>query len=466
MSDTLYNQMSKEMSDKSIFGSAQKFAYDYVNTSRSRKVFPSEQALEALGEFDETLPVSTVSGEEVIEILHRLGSPATVSQIAGRYFGLVNGGVIPTALAAKWLVDFWDQNCPLYLSSPIASKLEDVVEGWMKELLGLPDRCVAGFVSGSSMAIFCGLAAGRYRLFDKHGWDINKNGFHGAPILRIVASRQAHGTVTKAVSLLGFGSDNVEWVDADDQGRIDETKIPELCESTLIVLQAANVNSGAFDKFESICTKARKAGSWVHIDGAFGLWAAGSEKLKHLIRGAELANSWSLDAHKTLNAPYDSGIVMCDDKDALVNALHASGSYIVYGENRDGMLYTPEMSRRARSVELWATLKYLGKEGVDELVTGLHLRAVQAAEELKIAGFSILNDVCFNQVLIAGDNEDQTQKVMKSVQNDGICWVGGSKWQGRSVIRLSVCSWATTPEDISMSVRSFHKSRQRILDDI
>ena len=250
------------------------------------------------------------------------------------------------------------------------------------------------------------------------------------------------------------------------EGRIDETKIPELCESTLIVLQAANVNSGAFDKFESICTKARKAGSWVHIDGAFGLWAAGSEKLKHLIRGAELANSWSLDAHKTLNAPYDSGIVMCDDKDALVNALHASGSYIVYGENRDGMLYTPEMSRRARSVELWATLKYLGKEGVDELVTGLHLRAVQAAEELKIAGFSILNDVCFNQVLIAGDNEDQTQKVMKSVQNDGICWVGGSKWQGRSVIRLSVCSWATTPEDISMSVRSFHKSRQRILDDI
>lgn len=463
MANELHQRMSKEMSDKTLFDSAQKFAYDYADNSRDRNVFPTAQALEALKEFDESMPELMGGGEEVMEMLHRLGSPATVSQIAGRYYGLVNGGVIPAALAAKWLVDFWDQNCPLFLSSPIASKLEEVVESWLKDLLGLPARCVAGFVSGSSMAIFCGLAAGRYRLFENQGWDINKKGYQDAPKIRIIASRQAHGTVTKAVALLGFGSDNVEWVDADEQGRIDEAKIPELCSSTLLILQAANVNSGAFDNFELICAKARQAGSWVHVDGAFGLWAAGSEKLKYLTQGAELANSWSLDAHKTLNAPYDSGIVMCDDKDALINALQASGSYIVYGENRDGMLYTPEMSRRARSVELWATLKYLGKMGVDELVTGLHFRAQQAANELQAVGFQILNDVCFNQILIAADDEEQTLKVMESVQNEGVCWVGGSKWKDKSVIRFSVCSWATTAEDISMSVRSFDNARRQIL---
>ncbi len=311
-----------------------------------------------------------------------------MAQTGGRYFGFVNGGVIPVALAARWLSDFWDQNTALYVISPIAAKLEEVAQSWLRELFGLPERTVAGFVSGSSLAIFCALAAARYRVFQNNGWDINKKGFGGAPRVRIVAGRQAHGTVVKAIALLGFGIDSIEWVDVDDQGRIIPSALPELDASTILILQAGNVSSGAFDPFEDICEKANQARAWVHIDGAFGLWAAASRRLQHLTKGMAKADSFSVDGHKTLNAPYDSGIVLCRDKAALTHALHASGSYIAYSENRDGMLYTPEMSRRARAVELWAALKYLGKEGLDELVYGLHRRAVQMARELAAEGLS------------------------------------------------------------------------------
>jgi glutamate/tyrosine decarboxylase-like PLP-dependent enzyme len=397
--------------------------------------------------------------------LNQYGSPATAAQTGGRYFGFVNGGAIPVSLAARWLADFWDQNTALHVMSPIASKLEAVSESWLRELLGLPEKVVAGFVSGSSLAIFCGLAAARYRMFEKSGWDINKNGYYGAPKIRVVAGRQAHGTVVKAIALLGLGTDTIEWVETDRQGRINPSKIPALDNTTILILQAGNVSSGAFDPFDEICAKANRSSAWIHIDGAFGLWAAASNRLKHLTRGMETANSFSLDGHKTLNTPYDNGIVLCNDKDALTHALHASGSYIAYGDNRDGMLYTPEMSRRARVIELWAALKYLGKEGIDELVGGLHERAVQIARELNAQNFFILNEVVFNQVLVACESDTLTEQTMRHIQASGECWVGGARWDGKSVIRISICSWATTAEDISRCVNAFVSARQKAIQE-
>lgn len=462
MTNNLQEKMFYEMEQKAIFEQAKGYAFDYADKALGRNVFPTDEAIGDLDQFIEEMPEFTFDSGDILRQLHQYGSPATVSQIGGRYFGLVNGGVIPVSLATRWLSDFWDQNTPLYLSSPIVSKLEEVTELWLRQLLGLPKSVVAGFVSGSSMAIFCGLAAARYRIFQNNDWDINNKGFDGAPKIRIVIGRQAHGTVVKAIALLGFGIDNIEWMETDAEGRVNLSAVPELDASTILLLQAGNVNSGSFDAIDEISDKAKAANAWVHIDGAFGLWAAGSSRLKHLTIGIEKADSWSLDGHKTLNTPYDNGILLCKDKEALVQALQASGSYIVYTDNRDGMMYTPEMSRRARVVELWATLKFLGKAGVDELVFGLHERAVQMGKELKAEGFEILNDVVFNQVLVACDSEEITTRTIETIQKSGECWVGGTTWLGKAVIRISVCSWATTEADISRSVRAFVSARDKV----
>jgi glutamate/tyrosine decarboxylase-like PLP-dependent enzyme len=460
MNDDLRKRMFNEMEQKFLFEEARSAAYAYADHAPERRVFPSDQAISDLSHFDEDLPPAHGNALQILRQLDQFGSPATVAQIGGRYFGLVNGGVLPVTLAVRWLTDFWDQNTPLYLSSPIASRLEVVTEGWLRDLFYLPDSCVAGYVSGSSMSILCGLAAARQHHFERLGWDINRNGYSGAPRLRVIASRQAHGTVGKAIALLGFGTDNVEWVDADLQGRIRTDQVPGLDASSILVLQAGNVNSGAFDDFDVLCSRAQKAGAWVHIDGAFGLWAAASKQLSHLTRGMEFADSWSFDGHKTLNTPYDSGIIMCRHRDALVHALHAAGAYIVYSEQRDGMLHTPEMSRRGRIFELWAALKYLGKSGVDELVYGLHLCARQFAAELQQQDFEILNDVVFNQVLVACESDAITAATITQVQRRGECWVGGTRWQQRDVIRISVCSWATTEQDVTRSVKALVEARE------
>lgn len=454
------------MEQKDIFRQAQNFAFDYADHVLEGNVYPTPDAIADLDMFVEKLPKSVGNAAEILEQLNQYGTPASVAHTGGRYFGFVNGGVIPASLAVRWLSDFWDQNTALYVMSPITSKLEEVSESWLRELLGLPEKVVAGFVSGSSLAIFCGLAAARYRIFQNNNWDINKKGFCGAPKVRVVAGLQAHGSVVKAIALLGFGIDNIEWVETDTQGRIIPSEVPELNESTILILQAGNVSSGAFDSFDELCEKANKAHAWVHIDGAFGLWAAASSRLNHLTKGMEKANSFSVDGHKTLNTPYDSGIVLCNDKEALTHALHASGSYIAYSENRDGMLYTPEMSRRGRAIELWAALKYLGKEGVDELVSGLHQRAVQIGQELKAENFQILNDVVFNQVLVACDSDKITVQTMRHIQESGECWVGGASWDGKAVIRVSVCSWATTEDDITRSVNAFVTARNKAVREL
>ncbi len=362
--------------------------------------------------------------------------------------------------------DTWDQNAALYVISPIASVLEEVCEDWLTELFHFPKETAAGFVSGSSTATLCGLTAGRNYLLEHMGYDVSKKGLFGAPEIRVVLGEGAHSTIYKALSILGLGSDRILKVPMDEQGRICTDAVPELDNRTLLILQAGNVNTGAFDDFQVLCQKASAAGCWVHVDGAFGLWAAASEELKHLTEGVQFADSWSLDAHKTLNAPYDNGIIMCRHRKALTKALHMTGSYIMYSDNRDGMLYTPDMSRRARIVELWAALKSLGKKGVSELVEDLHHKAVYFAEKLRQSNFTIHNEVTFNQVLASFKNSDDTEKILKHIQASGDCWCGGANWKDNSVIRISVCSYRTTYEDIDRSVEAFIRAQESIHSDI
>jgi glutamate/tyrosine decarboxylase-like PLP-dependent enzyme len=462
MTDTknLQEQMFQAAQRRDLFEQAKGYAYEYMNGVFDRNVFPDEAALAKLKEFDEELPKTPGDPSEMLQKLHEIGSPASVATTGGRYFGFVTGGAFPPVLAAKWLADVWDQNSALNVLSPVSAKLEAISQRWAVDLLRLPPEAVAGFVSGTSLATFVGLAAGRYELLHRAGWDVNAKGLFGAPPLRVVASAEAHGTVYKAVALLGLGKERVELIPVDEQGRIRADQLPALDERTLVVTQAGNVNSGAFDPFDAVCGMAEKAGAWVHVDGAIGLWAAASRGKRHLVQGAERADSWSVDAHKTLNAPYDSGLIFCRHADALVTAIsQATGAYIIYSDIRDGMLYTPDMSRRSRAIEMWALLKTIGRSGVEELVDGLCERAQQAAELLTKEGFKILNDVVFNQVLVACETPEQSGAMVKHLQQSGECWCGGSIWQGKPVIRISVSSWATTANDIDRTVAAFVSAR-------
>lgn len=429
----------------------------------NQPVFPAQEALEGLNIFKESLPSEPGNPYKILNKLHFYGSPATVAQTGGRYFGFVNGGIVPAALAAKWLSDAWDQNAALYVISPIASVLEEVCEKWLVDLLNLPEGTAAGFVSGSSTATLCGLTAGRNHLLTELGYDVSAKGLFGAPEIRIILGEGAHSTVYKALSILGLGNERLIKVPIDQQGRIIPDSVPELDNRTLLILQAGNVNSGAFDDFKTLCQRARDANSWVHVDGAFGLWAGASEQLSHLTRGVELADSWSVDAHKTLNAPYDNGIILCRNRNSLTQALHMTGSYIIYSDHRDGMLYTPDMSRRARIVELWATLKSLGQKGISELIEDLHNKAKYFAKNLEQNGFTIKNNVSFNQVLSSLDNSILTEKTLKFIQDSRECWCGGAKWQNESVIRISVCSYRTTYEDIDLSVKAFVQAKEKAI---
>jgi len=459
---TLQEKMFALAADHALFEQAKTNAFDYLDSAFERSPYPTDAALAGLTAFDEPLPANPADPAKMLHLLHEYGSPATVATTGGRYFGLVVGSVFPPVMAARWLADVWDQLATLYVTSPVMGKLEAVCEKWLLDILGLPKDCVAGFVSGTSMATMCGLAAGRYELLRRQGWDVNSKGLFGAPPFRVVVGAEAHGTVFKALALLGLGKDRVEIVPVDAQGRIDPAQMPTLDSNTLLVLQAGNVNSGSFDPLDELCQRANAAGSWVHVDGAFGLWAAASASKRYLTRGIEKADSWSVDGHKTLNTPYDSGIVLCRRPEALVAALQNTGSYILYSENRDGMLYTPEMSRRGRVVELWATLKTLGRSGVEELVDGLCARAQQAAGQLKAEGFQVQNDVVFNQVLVTGDSPDETGALLKRLQKSGEVWCGGANWHGQPVIRISVCSWATTEKDIDRLTEAFVAARKEI----
>lgn len=457
----LHESLHNENGDKRLFSTAVESALAYIQEVTHRSVIPSDDAISNLQALDVSMPEEPISGEEVLHELNVYGSAATIAQTGGRYFGFVNGGVLPAALAARWLADAWDQNAALHVMSPIASRLEQVCERWLIELLGLPRGCVAGFVSGTSVATLCGLAAARHAILADQGWNVENKGLCGAPRLRVVTGEQAHGTVYKALAILGLGAECVERVPVDDQGRLKPSLLPTLDKSTIVILQAGNVNTGAFDPFDEICALANDAGAWVHIDGAFGLWAAASEGRQNLTAGIHRADSWAVDAHKTLNAPYDCGIALTRWPDALAAAMRASGAYIQYGEGRDGMTFSPDMSRRARAIELWATLRRLGRRGVADLVDELCERAQQFAHALEERGFRVLNEVVFNQVLVACESEAVTRDTLLNIQSSGECWCGGTQWRGASAIRISVCSWVTTSTDVSRSVAAFEVARSK-----
>jgi len=452
--------MHDALQSKKLLKEAEKYAFDYLDNLDNMDVFPSQENLDRLSSFDEELEDQGGSAEKILQQLHDFGAPATVAQSGGRYFGFVNGSSIPVAMAAKWISDVWDQNGGLFYTSPINSKLESVCEKWLVGIFNLPNETVAGFVSGTSMANFCALAAARFYLIKKMGWDINEKGLMGAPAIRIIAHRQVHSSVKKTLVLLGFGKQNIEWVDSDDQGRMILEQMPKLDSSCLLILQAGNANTGSFDYFNSICDLALECDAWVHIDGAFGLWAAASKSLSHLTKGIEKASSWAVDGHKTLNTPYDSGIVLCKYPDALISAMQATGEYIVYSDFRDPMLYTSEMSKRSRAIELWVAMKYLGKQGIDTLVTQLYNQAIQIRNGLQDLDFEILNEVVFNQVLVAYKDAETTKAIVKYIQDSGQAWLGGSVWLGRTAIRISLCSWATTAEDIKKTLALFDEAKR------
>jgi glutamate/tyrosine decarboxylase-like PLP-dependent enzyme len=430
----------------------------YLMDLDNMPVYPSQDALKLLQMFDEEIPTQQNNPIETLKKLAEIGSKTAVNHGGSRYFGFVNGGILPIGIASRWLADTWDQNAALEVMSPISAKLEQVCEQWLIQLLNLPSPTKMGLVGGTSVATLCGLAAARNHQYNKLNWDVNKNGLIGAPKLRIIMGDQTHGTVSKMIRLLGFGSQSIEIVASDNQGRMMVDNLPIMDESCILVLQAGNVCSGSFDDFHAICSIANKTGAWIHIDGAFGLWAQASPQLQHLTVGVELADSWSVDGHKTLNTPYDCGIILCKHPAAITEALHQQGSYIEFGETRDSMIYTPDMSRRARGIDLWACLHHLGKEGVASLLNRLHEGAVFIAKHLNAIGYVIENDIHFNQVIVHAGNEALTREVLQKLQSSGVIWCGSATWKGRFIIRLSVCSWQTNEHDLTKAVEEFRKA--------
>jgi glutamate/tyrosine decarboxylase-like PLP-dependent enzyme len=393
-----------------------------------------------------------VPAEQVIDELVEGADPGIVASAGPRYFGFVTGGALPAALAADWMTSTWDQNAHMWIGSPAASVVEEVVEDWVLSLLGLPESASVGLVTGAQMANVTCLAVARDHVLKQAGWDAANQGLIGAPPLTVIAGVEAHATVFSALRLLGLGRDAAHLVACDDQGAMDPDALArELKDAgpAIVCAQAGNVNSGACDPLEPIEYLCEQSGAWLHVDGAFGLWAAASPKYRHLVRGLERADSWATDAHKWLNVPYDGGLAIVKDRVAHRRAMRLAAAYLVEGEQRDNFDYTPEASRRARGFTLYAALRSLGRGGVAELIERNCAQASLFAEMLREGGAEILNDVVLNQVLVAAP-----ASAVARIQADGTCWAGGTVWHGREALRISTSNWATTDADVERSARA------------
>ena len=437
-----------------ILTSAAERAQRYLQSLGERSVRPSAEAVANLRRFDGPLPDQPSSPEQTLALLDAAGSPATMATASSRFFGFVIGGSLPAALAANWLASAWDQNAGLSLISPVAAKLEEVSLRWLIDLFGLPPQSGGGFVTGATMANFTALAAARHAVLARAGWDVEAHGLFGAPPITVVISEESHPTIFKSLGMLGLGRERVVRVTVDGQGRMRLDALPRLAGPTIVCTQAGNVNTGSFDPIGAICAKAHEANAWVHVDGAFGLWAAVTPSKTHLAEGINEADSWATDAHKWLNVPYDSGIAFVRDSDSLRAALAIRASYLLRQDSRQPSDYTPEVSRRARGVDVWAALHSLGRSGVAEMVDRCCRHAARFAEGFRSAGFRILNDVVLNQVLVSFGSEERTRSVIAAIQLDGTCWCGGTVWQGHAAMRISVSSWATTDEDVEKSLKA------------
>ena len=455
--------MSDVRATGELLADALQRALQYLERAPARRISPGQAEVERLADLCGPLAESPSDARDVLGLLDDIGSPATVINAGGRYFGFVNGGALPPALAADWLSSAWDQNAGLAVCSPTAAALEETVVRWVCELLRLPSGTGGGLVTGASMANFCGLAAARHALLHRQGWSVERDGLFGAPPLDVIVGEEVHVSLLKALSLLGLGSGRVIRVPCDAQGRMRADRLPALSSCAIVCLQAGNVNTGALDPAAPICAEASAQGAWVHVDGAFGLWAAAAPGRAHLAEGFERADSWATDAHKWLNVPYDCGIVLVRKPELLEAAMSTSASYLAQGAQRHPFRYTPEMSRRARSVPLWAALRSLGRAGVAQMIERCCRHAVRFADGLRGAGHAVLNDVVLNQVLVSFGGPEVTNAVIAEVQRDGTCWCGGTVWQEKTAMRISVSSWATTDEDVEKSLAAMLRIAARVV---
>ena len=410
------------------------------------------------------VPDRPMEPREVVADLVAAADPGVVASGSGRFFGFVIGGANPAALAADWLTSAWDQNAGLYVLGPAASVVEEVAGEWLAELFGLPVGMSVGFVTGAQMANFTGLAAALHEVLRRAGWDLATGGLWGAPRVRVLAGAGRHGTIDRALRFLGVGTSAIVEVDADRQGRMQPAALAAALQQgsgpAIVCAQVGNVNSGAIDPVGEICTIAHEHDAWVHVDGAFGLWAGASPRLRPLVAGVELADSWATDAHKWLNVPYDSGLIFCAHPDAHRAAMGIRAGYLMHsaGDERDALDYGPEHSRRARGFAIYAAIRALGLEGIADLVERCAAFASRFAERLAAADrVEVLNDVILNQVLVRflaadGDHDAHTRRVIERVQHDGTCWMSGTTWQGQAAMRISVSNWSTDQADVDRAV--------------
>ena len=447
------------MSERELFRQVADHAADFVATLDTRPVRAAADVESLTAALGGPLPERGAAPEDVVAALVEAADPGLVAIPSGRYFGFVIGGAVPAAVAADMLASVWDQNAGLYVAGPAAAVVEEVCRGWLAELLGLPSGVSVAYVTGCQMAHVTALAAARHKVLADAGWDVAAKGLAGGPAITVVVGAKRHVTVDRALRLLGIGAASLAVVGADDQGRMRVDELRALLASTsgptIVCAQAGEVNTGAFDAIDEIADAVAGTGAWLHVDGAFGLWAAASPELRHLVRGSERADSWTTDGHKWLNVPYDSGLAFCAHPDAHRAAMGVTAAYLAHTDDkreRDEMDWTPEFSRRARGFAVYAALRSLGRSGVAELVERCCRHARRFAAELDAAGATILNDVVLNQVLVRFGDGERTRRVIAAVQDDGTCWLGGTEWDGEHAMRISVSSWRTTDEDVDRSV--------------
>jgi glutamate/tyrosine decarboxylase-like PLP-dependent enzyme len=462
------------VAEEDILERALTAARAYIASRTDRPVWPTVALVDLRAALGGPLPTEPTDGRQVIDTLARAAEPGLVTTTGPRYFGFVTGGALPATVAAEWLTTAWDQNGALFVMSPAAAVVEEVAAGWLLELFGLPKTASTGFVTGCGMANFTALAAARHELLRRAGWDVEADGLQHAPKLRVIVGDEVHVSAIAALRLIGIGSRQVQRVTVDDQGRMKADALERALatgdQPTIVCAQAGNVNTGAFDPLDAIADLTSRHRAWLHVDGAFGLWAAASAALKHHTRGVERADSWATDAHKWLNVPYDSGLVFVAHPAAHRGAMSMSAAYWLRSveEPREPMDWTPEGSRRARGFAVYAALRSLGRRGVEDLIDRCCRLARRFADRLRREpGIRILNDVVLNQVLVrveppGGDADAATRDVIRRVQEERVCWLGGTRWHEMDAMRISVSNWSTTEDDVDRSVDSIVRAVRRV----
>ena len=429
-------------------------AVAYLDTIDRRPVAPDEEVLAGLAAFDEALPASGRPPEETLRLLADAGGPATVASNGGRYFGFVTGGAHPAAMATAWLAAAWDQNAALPVMSPVASTLHEVSRRWLVDALRLPPETGVAFVSGATVANASCLAAARDALLERAGWDVQQDGLFGAPEPTVVVGAQRHSTLSKSLGLVGLGRRRVVVVPADDQGRLRAESLPDVDGPVLVCAQAGEVNTGAFDPFDDLADWVAARDGWLHVDGAFGLWALADPSRAHLVAGLDRADSWATDGHKWLNVTYDCGMAFVRRVEDLRRTFAATAGYLPPSDAFEAMHHTPQSSQRARQLEVWAVLRTLGRDGLADLVSRTCDAAARIADGLAAGGLAVLNDVVLNQVLVRLDDGPTTDRLIAEVQRDGRVWCGPTQWQGATAMRISVSSWRTTSDDVGTAVEA------------